>query len=341
MATLSKAINLTTRLLQHSPTAVPFWRSKPGVGKSEGAIQVGKALGFSDDRILVVHVNNHEVVDFTGLPYREDGATRFAPTEMFYQFREGTGGGLIVLEELPQSTTHHQTWAAGFVLERSTPTFKLDKNVRFIITGNRAEDKAGAKPLLTHLANRLYHIDIDSSVNDWTAWALDNGIPTEAVAFLRLRPEMLNDFDPERQVNPTQRAWTQLFKDVPNDLPPDLYHIAAAGKVGEGYAVEWISARDMMAKMPSVDAIRLNPSEHEIPTDPAIRYAVTTAMAQTGSPDSLDRDMLFMDRMPMEFKMVFMTDMMRRHGKEAIMQTRTFIKWSADPRTQNIFLNSN
>jgi hypothetical protein len=342
MATLGQAIKVATALLRKSPTAVPMFRSRPGEGKSEAAIQIGKeGLGLPDDRILVVHVNNHEVVDFTGLPSVRDGQTTFNPTEMFYKFRKGTGAGLIVLEELPQSTTHHQTWAAGFVLERKTPTFELDPQVRFIITGNRAEDKAGAKPLLTHLANRLYQIDIETSINDWSAWALDNGVPTNGIAFLRLRPEILNDFDPNRQINPTQRAWTQLFRDVPDDLPADLYNIAAAAKVGDGPAAEWVSARDMMAKMPSVDAIRMHPDTAEVPHDPSIRFAITTAMSATGTPDSLDRDMKFIERMPPEFSMVYLSDMVRRHGVGAIQQTHTFIKWSTNPKTQDIFLGRN
>ena len=117
----------------------------PGSGKSDASVQIGAALGIPKDRILVVHVNNHDVVDFTGVPSVVDGQTKFNPTDMFYQFRDGTGAGLIVLEELAQSSHHHQTWAAGFVLERETPTFKLDPQVRILATGNRAEDRSGAK----------------------------------------------------------------------------------------------------------------------------------------------------------------------------------------------------
>jgi hypothetical protein len=240
------------------PEVVPMFWGKPGMGKSHAALQLGEELGIPKDRTLVVHINNHDVVDFTGVPSVVDGQTIFNPTDMFYKFREGTGAGLIVLEELAQSSHHHQQWAGGFTEERATATFKLDPEVRIIASGNRAEDRAGAKPLLSHLNDRLWHLDIETSLDDWCEWAMDNGVPAIGVAFLRLRPDLLNDFDPSRRSNPTQRSWTKLLTQLPDDLPRDLYLMAAEGKVGEGAAAEWVAARDMMHKVYVTDALRLH-----------------------------------------------------------------------------------
>ena len=113
MPSINQVVEVATKILQKSPSAVPFFRGKPGMGKSDACIQVGYNLNLEDDRILVVHVNNHDVVDFTGVPSVTDGQTQFNPTEMFYKFREGTGAGLIILEELPQSSIHHQTLSRG------------------------------------------------------------------------------------------------------------------------------------------------------------------------------------------------------------------------------------
>ncbi len=327
MPSINQVVDVATSILRKSPKAVPFFKGKPGMGKSDACLQVGHNLDITDDRILVVHVNNHDVVDFTGVPsVTDDGVTIFNPTDMFYKFREGTGAGLIVLEELPQSSTHHQTWAAGFILERQTPTFKLDKDVRFIVTGNRVEDKAGAKQLLTHLSNRMYEFEMETSLDDWCGWAMEHDVDPMGIAFMRLRPQLLNDFDPMRSVNPTQRAWTQLFTEVPRELPTDLYMYACEGKVGEGAAAEWVAARDLMGKMPSVDSIRLQPEKTEIPDEPAVKYAVATALSMTAEPESFGRDMLYVSRMPKEFQMVYVTDALRLHPK--LQQTKEFIAWA-------------
>jgi hypothetical protein len=337
MPSINQVIEVCTSILAKSPRAVPFLKGKPGMGKSDACLQIGDALGIPKSRQLVVHVNNHDVVDFTGVPSVVDGQTRFNPTEMFYQFRKGTGKGLIVLEELPQSSTHHQTWAAGFMLERKTPTFELDDEVRIIVTGNRAEDKAGAKALLTHLSNRMYEFELETSLDDWCEWAIDNDVDAMGIAFLRLRPQLLNDFDPNRAVNPTQRSWTQLFKEVPTELPTNLYMYAAEGKVGEGAAAEWVAARDLMQKMPSVDVIRMHPSNTEVPEEPAVKYAVATALSMTTTDESFDRDMVYVDRLPKEFQMVYVTDAIRLHP--ALIQTKTFIDWSL--KNKDIFMGGN
>jgi hypothetical protein len=337
MPSINQVVDVATSILRKSPSAVPFFKGKPGMGKSDACIQVGHTLDIADDRILVVHVNNHDLLDFTGVPSVVDGQTIFNPTEMFYNFREGTGAGLIVLEELPQSSTHHQTWAAGFILERKTPTFKLDKDVRFLVTGNRVEDRAGAKQMLTHLSNRMYEFEMETSLDDWCGWAMEHDVDPLGIAFMRLRPQLLNDFDANRSVNPTQRAWTQLFTEVPRELPTDLYMYACEGKVGEGAAAEWVAARSLMGKMPSVDSIRLNPDKTEIPDEPAVKYAVATALSMTTEPDAFGRDMIYINRMPKEFQMVYVTDALRLHPE--LQQTKDFITWAV--ANKDIFMGGN
>ena len=337
MPSINEVVSVATQILRKSPTAVPFFKGKPGMGKSDACVQIGLNLDIPEDRILIVHVNNHDVVDFTGVPSVIDGQTRFNPTEMFYKFREGTGAGLIVLEELPQSSTHHQTWAAGFLLERTTPTFKLDKDVRFLVTGNRVEDRAGAKQLLTHLSNRMYEFEMETSLDDWCEWAMQNEIPSKGIAFMRLRPQLLNDFDANRSVNPTQRAWSQLFLEVPQDLSTTEYMMACTAKVGEGAGAEWCAARDMMDKMPSIDSIRLSPDKVEIPTEPAIMFAVATALSMTTEPEAFERDMKYITRMSKEFQMVYVTDALRLHPK--LQQTKQFVDWAV--ANKDIFMGGN
>jgi hypothetical protein len=334
MGSISQIIDTSVALYNKSPKVVVDIVGKPGEGKSDASIQIGKKLGFSDDRILVVHINNHDVVDFTGVPsVTDDGMTIFNPSKMFYDYREGTGGGLIVLEELHQSSLHHQTWAAGFMLERETPCFKLDKDVCIIATGNRAQDRAGAKPLLGHLNDRMYHFDVETSLDDWCAWALENDVDPLGIAFLRLRPNLLNDYDPSRRSNPTQRSWTKLFTEVPKDLPSDLYLMVCEGKVGEGAAAEWVAAKDMMAKMPSIDVVRMHPETTETPKEPAVRYAIATSLSMTSTVDSFEVDMKYVTRMPKEFAVVYLTDALKMNP--AIQTTKAFTEYAV--KNQDIF----
>ena len=337
MPSINQVKTICAAMARRSPKVTALLHGAPGMGKSDACLQIADDLGIPEDRVLVVHINNHDVVDFTGVPSVTDGMTIFNPTKMFYDFREGTGAGMIVLEELAQSNQQLQTWAAGFVLERETPMFKVDPNVVMIATGNRAEDRAGAKPLLGHLNDRMYHFDVETSLDDYCEWAMENGVDPLGIAFIRLRPQLLNDYDPSRRSNPTQRSWTKLFTEVPTDLPTDLYMSACEGKVGEGAAAEWVAARDMMHKMPSIDSIRMHPDKAEIPEAPAVCFAVATSMSMTANDDSFPRDMQYVSRMKKEFQMVYVTDTLRLNP--TLVQTKDFIDWSI--KNKDIFMGGN
>lgn len=321
-----------------SPDFVPMLHGAPGMGKSQICLEVGRRLDIPKDRTLVVNVTHHDVVDFTGVPSVTNGYTIFNPTEMFAQFKQGTGKGLIVFEEVAQSSHQHQTWLAGFIEERGNHMFKLDDDVIIMMTGNRPQDRAGAKPLLAHLADRATHFDAETSLDGWCSWAMEQGnVDPMGIAFIRLRPQLLNDFDPSRRSNPTERSWTKLFTQIPTDLPTDLYMYACEGKVGEGAAAEWVAARDMMKKMPSIDSIRLHPDKAEIPEEPAVQFAVATAMSMTATEDSFPRDMEYVSRMPKEFQMVYVTDTLRLNPN--LVQTKDFIDWSI--KNKDIFMGGN
>ena len=327
----------STSILELHPEAPLMYTGAPGLGKTACALAVAKALGIPADRTSVLHLNDHDVIDFTGVPSIVDGMTIFNPSEMFYPFREGTGPGFVLFEELAQTPVPIQTWTGGFVEERMFGKYKLDPEVRIICTGNRAQDRSGAKPLLAHLNDRMIHFDMVTSLDDWCAHAMSIGVNPWLIAFLRLRPDLLNNFEPSQRSNGTQRSWVKVDKLIPMTLPTNQYLAACSGKVGEANAAEWVAAKDMMHKMPSIDAIRLHPDTMEIPTEPAVKFAVSTSMSMTATAECFGRDMVYIDRMPKEFQMVYVTDVLRLNP--ALQATPDFIAWAI--ANKDIFLGSN
>lgn len=341
MTSINQAIDICTRTFRHTPSFVPMFWGEPGVAKSAAAHVISDNLGIPRDRYIDVNLVNHEVVDFTGIPRINDSGpisfTEFVATDIFAKFAKGTGPGFINLEELPQSDKSHQVWTAGFAYDRKTTGFELDPEVRIMATGNRTQDRSGAKALLSHLNSRMYHLDIEVDEEAATTWMLDNGVDPLLVAFLRLRRDLVQQFNPDVRSSPTCRAWTQLGTDIPNDMPTDLYLMLAEGKVGEGAAAEWVAARDMMHKMPSIDVIRMQPDTTEVPDEPSVRYAVATSMSMTATVDTFSRDMVYISRMPSEFQMVYITDTMRLNP--SLQQTKDFLDWTI--KNQDIFMGGN
>ena len=330
MTSISQAIDLCTRTFIQTPSFVPMFWGEPGVAKSAAAHIISDNLEIPRDRYMDVNLVNHEVVDFNGIPRINDSGavsfTEFVASDMFAKFAKGTGPGFINIEELPQSERSHQTWAAGFLYDRKTTGFELDPQVRIMCTGNRVQDRSGAKALLAHLNSRMYHFDIEVDTEATTTWMLDNGVDPLLVAFLRLRRDLVQKFDANLRASPTSRSWTQLGTDIPKDMPRDLYLMLAEGKVGEGAAAEWVAARDMMHKMPNIDEIRARPDAVEVPAEPSVRYAVATCMSMSTTTDLFSADMQYISRMPNEFQMVYVLDATRLNPD--LQDSSAYIQWA-------------
>lgn len=335
MASFSQLAQGITATLRHDPTAVFHIEGSPGTAKSSLCHYIADELGIPPERRYIFLASIHDPVDITGVPSVNDGQTHWNPPAALAKFRKGTGPGMIVVDDLAQGQTSMVNACASMILDRRIEALEFDPGVIFISTGNRAKDKAGSKQLPTHYSNRVCTVTMDFSIDDWSAWAMQNGVPVEAIAFARLRPALINDFDPSRSINPTPRSWTHLWTKVPMDLPSNIYLSIAEGYVGEGPAAEWVAAKDMMAKMPSIDYILMQPTQAEVPEEPAIRYAVTTALAMRATPDNFDRMMEYVMRLPKEFQVLFMTDAMRMHPK--VTATKAFIKFAV--ANNDIFTN--
>ena len=340
MTSINQFIEIVTRTQTVSPKFVPMAWGEPGIAKSASARVIAKNQNIPEDRYMDVNLVNHEVVDFNGIPRIIDSGsgpvTEFVPTDIFAKFRKGTGPGFINIEELPQSDKSHQTWTAGFVLDRKTATFELDPEVRIMCTGNRVQDRSGAKALLAHLCSRMTHFDIEVDTEAALVWMLDNGVDPMVVAFLRLRRDLLQKFDPAARASPTCRAWTQFGTEIPRDLPRDLYLMAAIGKLGEGAATELVAALDMMHKMPNIDEIRARPDAVEVPSEPSVCYAVATCMSMSTTTDLFAADMQYISRMKADFQMVYVTDATRLNPD--LQDSKDYINWCL--ANQNTFMGA-
>lgn len=337
MASFSQIKDGIVQTLRHDPTAVFHIEGSPGTAKSSLCQSIADELGIPNDRVYTFLASIHDPVDITGVPSVNQGTTFWNPPSQLARFEAGTGPGMIVVDDLAQGQTAMVNACASMILDRKVESLAFDPNVVFISTGNRAKDKAGSKTLPTHYSNRVCTVTMDFSIDDWTAWALSNNVPAEAVAFARLRPALMNDFDAQRGINPTPRSWSHLWQKVPMTIPNSIYLSIAEGYVGEGPAAEWVAAKDMMSKMPSVDYILMQPTQAEVPQEPAVRYAVTTSLAMRTTPDNFDRAMQYVERMPKEFAMLYVTDVLRMQPK--VQSTSTFISWAI--KNKDIFMSSN
>jgi hypothetical protein len=304
---------------------VPFILGAPGGGKSACARDIVQSLGI--ENVVEFTASLRDPVDVLGVPNNTGEYTRWVPPQEFYQLRKGVGRSALILEELSDAPVPMQNALCGVIYDRRAGNLMLEQDELFIIaTGNRTEDKSGANRITSKLANRTRRFDFVENVDDWTEWALDNDIDPVLIQFLRFRPGLLSDFDPNRFANPTPRAWERVNL-IPDSLDAALFFDNCAGEVGEGAAAEFTGFRRIYMSLPDVDSILLDPANAAVPQDPATLYALTGALARKSTKDNFDRVSKYLSRMSPEFNVMATKDAIKL--QPTIKHSRAFVEWAS------------
>lgn len=313
-------------VLSRTPSQAVAISGPPGVAKSSLAFEVAEHFGIPRDRIWVNHAPLADQVDYRGVPIPNGDVTRWLPAEDVARFRKGTGPGLILHDDRGQASTQVKNVIARLLLDRAMDSIEIDDEVIQISTTNRTEDKAGSSRDPSQLSNREAGFEMEAHLDDWCAWAMSNDIDPYVIAFLRLRPNLLHDFDPNRPRNPTPRTWEMVSRSCDPALDRGLFFECVRAFVGDGAATEFVAARDLMAKMPNIDAILLDPAKAEVPKEPAVLFAVSTALAMRSTKDNFDRVLKYFDRLPAEFSVMGVKDAYTRD--KSLNGTKAFTEWA-------------
>lgn len=314
---------------------VPYITGKPGGGKSALCRDIIKSLGIPPERVTEFNPSLRDPVDIMGVPRTDNDVAKWIPMPEFYRIRDdGTDiPCALIVEELSDAPQPMQNPMCRVILDHYAGELKLHPKLHIIASGNRTADKSGANRMTTKLSNRMQELQYDENLDDWCAWALENDIAVELIQFIRFRPNLLSDFDPNRNINPTPRTW-EFANQVDTSLSSDLYFSNIAGCVGEGAAAEYTGFKRIFENLPNIEGILLNPSKAAVPTDPAVLYALTGALAHKVSKDNFDRVAEYVDRMPADFQVMCIFDAQKL--KPEIRNTKAFMQWAV--KNANVLL---
>jgi hypothetical protein len=293
-----------------------------GLGKSAVVQQLAEEMGG----FWPIFANQFDPVDFRGVPTVVDMVTKWAPTEIF-PF-DPTAKGIIFLDELNRAPKAVQDVLFPLILEREFGDYVVPEGVHIVSAGNNASDGCYVGKLDPALNNRFVHVDYDFDLDDWSKWANGADVLPEVVAFARFRPELLTSPDKDQRSNCTPRTLeyaSDLLKHTPGGM---LEHQMLAGTIGEGAAVELTAFLKIFRTLPSPDAILLDPKGAEVPSEPAVMYALCGALARKASKDNFDRVVTYLARLPAEFSVMAVRDSIN-HNSE-VQTTKAFIQWASD-----------
>lgn len=302
----------------------------PGIGKTD--IVVGESKLANHD-IIVSHPVVADPTDAKGLPWVNEGADHasFLPFAELHQAIHATRPTVWFLDDLGQGSNAVQASFMQLILARRINGHKISDQVVFVAATNGRQHRAGVSGILEPVKSRFKTIiELVVSIDDWCKWAIQNNVPVELIAFLRMRPDLFHNFNATADIvnSPSPRTWSNLADLQKLDLPVELEAAAYSGSVGEGAAIEYLAFLKMYRHMPSIDGILAAPTTAVIPTEASALYAVSTALAAKANENNFGRIFEYLARLNAkdhaEFSALTIRDSLQR--KPELCHSHAYIK---------------
>lgn len=297
----------------------------PGGGKTTIVQQVAKELGVG---YIEKHMPTMLVEDFGILYPNGDDMLHYKLPDWFpYEGRTDIPDeGILCFDDRNQASADLQKVLANICQARNLHGKPMKKGWMVVSTGNRQADRAGANRVLSHLRNRETVYELETHLDDWRGWAIDNNVQPVVISFIGFRTALLHDFDPQRDVNPSPRAWVEGVSDMIGIVPTEAEFETFKGAVGEGCAAEFSGFLKIERKLPNPDTIIQSPMSVAVPDDPATCYALTGALGERATVDNFGNIVKFAERMSPEFSVLCVSYASRKNPDLASHEA--FTKWA-------------
>lgn len=307
-----------------------------GIGKSDIVRQAAARHGLE---LIDLRLSQFDSVDLRGTPKVINGRTHWcAPADFPGEDAPPT---LLFFDEITSAPREVQAAAYQIILDRRIGQFELPDNCRIGAAGNRLNDMGIVHKMAAPLKNRFTHFEMETDLNDWTDWFIKNDGHDDVLAFIRYRPSLLDETVAQNNSAQEQeriksvfashgiakpRSWARISKKIKLGIPPEIELKTYEGDVGEVAATEFLAFRRLAKDMPHPDMVLMNPATAPVPQNPAVLYAISTALARRASSDNFERITIYGDRMPIEFATMMVKDAIRIDPK--IPNNPAFTKWA-------------
>lgn len=291
-----------------------FLWGPPGIGKSSVVSQIAKEkeIGFIDLRLSLL-----DPTDLRGIPFfdAKNEAAIWAPASFLPDGSQSEG--ILFLDELNTAAPMVQASAYQLILDRKIGEYILPDGWSIIAAGNRESDRGVVFRMAAPLSNRFIHLEMESSVEDWKAWAILKGIDSSIIGFISYRPDALFTFDTQNDSRSfaTPRTWEYVNEVIVSDPDEDLLMPLVSGAIGEELAAAFLEFRVVADELPDIDTI-LDGECEDVPHEPSALHMLSTALSlritQGTSSKKLNNLVRYTLKMPGEFAVMIVQDLRQR-----------------------------
>jgi MoxR-like ATPase len=227
-----------------------------GVGKSSVVRQVAAHFGVP---LVDLRLTTIEPMDIRGAIYADDvqGKTVWFPPEFLPGPEQPAG--ILFLDELTAADQRLQISAYSLILDRRVGHYALPDGWQVIAAGNASFHGAVSHDMGTALADRMFHFNVQTTIDAFLAHALASGFAPEVMAYLKVRPDKLDDTQAQlandHLVGASPRGWEDISNVLKSGLSEAAQRVFVQGRIGAANAAEFFGVlRELQA---AVDVMRL------------------------------------------------------------------------------------
>ncbi len=239
--------------LRHRATML--WGTR-GVGKSSIVRQVAQHFGVP---LVDLRLTTIEPVDLRGAIFADDtqAKTVWFPPEFLPTADEPAG--ILFLDELTAANQRLQISAYSLILDRKVGNYRLPDGWQVVAAGNASFHGAVSHDMGTALADRMFHLHVQTAIDAFLAHALANDFAPEVMAYLKVRPDKLDDtaaqLANDHLVGASPRGWEDISNVLRSGVSESARRVFVQGRIGAANAAEFFGVlRELQA---AVDVVKL------------------------------------------------------------------------------------
>ena len=242
-----------------------LWGTR-GVGKSSVVRQVAAHFGVP---LVDLRLTTIEPVDIRGAIYADDvqAKTVWFPPEFLPGADEPAG--ILFLDELTAADQRLQISAYSLILDRKVGHYVLPDGWQVIAAGNASFHGAVSHDMGTALADRMFHFNVQTTIDAFLAHAIEHGFAPEVMAYLKVRPDKLDDTQAQlandHLVGASPRGWEDISNVLKSGLSEAARRVFVQGRIGAANAAEFFGVlRELQSAVDVVKLLAARPGDETL-----------------------------------------------------------------------------
>jgi hypothetical protein len=215
--------------------------------------------------------------------------------------------GILFLDELTAADQRLQISAYSLILDRRVGHYRLPDGWLVVAAGNASFHGAVSHDMGTALADRMFHFNVQTVLDAFLSHALAQGFAPEVMAYLKVRPDKLDDtvsqLAADHLIGASPRGWEDVSRVLQSGLNPQTQKIFVQGRIGAANAAEFFGVlRELQAGADVVAMLAAEPGDATLALMPrsldGLYGMVYGLLAACKEPQALQRGLEILAQLP-------------------------------------------